>query len=239
MAARRRGGRSHPGRRCPPSAGSRSSGARGSPVGACSSPTAATLGRRSRRFRSVRVQLYCPVRSRRRGGSRRMATTKKTTKTSPSGRKATTHGGRQEARRAGHEEDRQDRCEGHPREEVRGRAKQRRAKKAAAAQQAATTEAGGSDQADGGRQAAADAARRRPSTVLRGDHDVVPAPRGHTKDGIAYTKDFDAKFLKSQRDLLTAERQVPPRAGRSPRGRGQLAHRGRRDGRRAVRRRER
>ena len=41
----------------------------------------------------------------------------------------------------------------------------------------------------------------------RGDHEAVPAPRGHTKDGIAYTKDFDAKFLKSQRDLLTAERQ--------------------------------
>jgi RNA polymerase-binding transcription factor len=37
--------------------------------------------------------------------------------------------------------------------------------------------------------------------------EAVPAPRGHTKDGIAYTKDFDAKFLKGQRDLLTAERQ--------------------------------
>ena len=24
----------------------------------------------------------------------------------------------------------------------------------------------------------------------------MPTPRGHTKDGIAYTKDFDAKFLK-------------------------------------------
>ena len=35
----------------------------------------------------------------------------------------------------------------------------------------------------------------------------MPAPRGRTKDGIAYTRDFDAKFLKSQRDLLTAERQ--------------------------------
>ena len=35
----------------------------------------------------------------------------------------------------------------------------------------------------------------------------MPAPRGHTKDGIAYTKDFDAKFLKSQRDLLTTERK--------------------------------
>ena len=33
-----------------------------------------------------------------------------------------------------------------------------------------------------------------------------PAPRGVTKDGIAYTKDFDAKFLKAQRDALLAER---------------------------------
>lgn len=34
----------------------------------------------------------------------------------------------------------------------------------------------------------------------------VPAPRGTTKDGIAYTKDFDVKFLKAQKDLLIAER---------------------------------
>ncbi len=34
----------------------------------------------------------------------------------------------------------------------------------------------------------------------------VPAPRGHTKDGIAYTKDFDVKFLKEQRDELVARR---------------------------------
>ncbi|HET9667454.1 MAG TPA: hypothetical protein VFP09_11880, partial [Desertimonas sp.] len=32
--------------------------------------------------------------------------------------------------------------------------------------------------------------------------------RGHTKDGIAYTKDFDAKFPKVQRDLLTTQRQA-------------------------------
>lgn len=37
-------------------------------------------------------------------------------------------------------------------------------------------------------------------------HADVPAPRGTTKDGIAYTKDFDVKFLKSQKDLLEAER---------------------------------
>ena len=34
----------------------------------------------------------------------------------------------------------------------------------------------------------------------------IPAPRGHTKDGIAYTKDFDVKFLKAQRDELLARR---------------------------------
>jgi RNA polymerase-binding transcription factor DksA len=37
-------------------------------------------------------------------------------------------------------------------------------------------------------------------------HLDLPAPKGVTKDGIAYTKDFDARFLKAQRDLLTAER---------------------------------
>jgi RNA polymerase-binding transcription factor DksA len=34
----------------------------------------------------------------------------------------------------------------------------------------------------------------------------IPAPRGRTKDGIAYTKDFDVKFLKVQRDELLARR---------------------------------
>ena len=34
----------------------------------------------------------------------------------------------------------------------------------------------------------------------------IPAPRGTTKDGIAYTKDFDVKFLKAQRDELEARR---------------------------------
>ena len=34
----------------------------------------------------------------------------------------------------------------------------------------------------------------------------IPAPRGKTKDGIAYTKDFDVKFLKIQQGLLIAER---------------------------------
>jgi RNA polymerase-binding transcription factor DksA len=36
--------------------------------------------------------------------------------------------------------------------------------------------------------------------------DGIPAPRGTTKDGIVYTKDFDVKFLKAQHDALLAER---------------------------------
>lgn len=39
-----------------------------------------------------------------------------------------------------------------------------------------------------------------------GLHLDVPPPRGVTKDGVAYTKDFDVKFLKAQRDQLVAER---------------------------------
>jgi RNA polymerase-binding transcription factor DksA len=37
-------------------------------------------------------------------------------------------------------------------------------------------------------------------------HPDVPAPRGVSKDGIAYTKDFDVKFLKAQKELLISER---------------------------------
>ena len=36
----------------------------------------------------------------------------------------------------------------------------------------------------------------------------IPAPRGRSKDGIAYTKDFDVKFLKAQRDELLARRDA-------------------------------
>jgi len=39
------------------------------------------------------------------------------------------------------------------------------------------------------------------------DHNDVPTPRGTTKDGIVYTKDFDVKFLKAQKDLLNTERK--------------------------------
>ena len=45
----------------------------------------------------------------------------------------------------------------------------------------------------------------RNSTPVKVD-DVVPRPRGTTKDGIAYTKDFSVKFLSDQRQLLQAER---------------------------------
>jgi RNA polymerase-binding transcription factor DksA len=38
------------------------------------------------------------------------------------------------------------------------------------------------------------------------EHLGIPAPRGTTKDGIAYTKDFDVKFLKTQYDQLLKER---------------------------------
>ena len=34
----------------------------------------------------------------------------------------------------------------------------------------------------------------------------LPEPRGVSKDGIAYTKDFDVKFLKAQRELLDEEK---------------------------------
>jgi len=45
-----------------------------------------------------------------------------------------------------------------------------------------------------------------PSTNGDDAHPGVPGPRGVSKDGIAYTKDFDVKFLKTQRDLLISER---------------------------------
>jgi RNA polymerase-binding transcription factor DksA len=40
------------------------------------------------------------------------------------------------------------------------------------------------------------------------EHLGIPAPRGTTKDGIAYTKDFDVKFLKTQHDQLLKERDT-------------------------------
>ncbi len=49
-------------------------------------------------------------------------------------------------------------------------------------------------------------AKKAAAPVNGNDHSEVPAPRGTTKDGIMYTKDFDVKFLKVQKDLLIAER---------------------------------
>ena len=113
-----------------------------------------------------------------------MATTKKTTKTSPSARKATAATGAMKAATA-------------------TAAKGANATKRPAAKKAAAPAKATVKKTVAKRTPPAEV----PATVDSGDHDLVPAPRGHTKDGIAYTKDFDAKFLKSQRDLLTAERQ--------------------------------
>jgi len=116
-----------------------------------------------------------------------MATTKKTTKTSPSVRKAAAATG---ARKAA----------------VPSATKSANAAKRPAAKQA-TAPTKAPAKAPAQKAAAKRTAAEAPAAIDGGDHDLVPPPRGHTKDGIAYTKDFDAKFLKSQRDLLSAERQ--------------------------------
>ena len=55
--------------------------------------------------------------------------------------------------------------------------------------------------------AKATAAKKAAPAPAPADHaDGIPAPRGTTKDGIVYTKDFDVKFLKAQHDALVAER---------------------------------
>jgi RNA polymerase-binding transcription factor DksA len=41
----------------------------------------------------------------------------------------------------------------------------------------------------------------------RPDRLDIPKPRGKSKDGISYTKDFDVRFLKAQRDELLQRRQ--------------------------------
>src|SRR6188508_2224558 len=57
------------------------------------------------------------------------------------------------------------------------------------------------------RAAASDqAAPTTPGASHDGSGPRIPAPRGTTKDGVAYTRDFDAKFLKSQKDALLDER---------------------------------
>jgi RNA polymerase-binding transcription factor DksA len=59
----------------------------------------------------------------------------------------------------------------------------------------ATARSGASGKATAAVKAAADAGRQQ-----------VPEARGTSKDGITYTKDFDVKFLKTQRDLLLEEK---------------------------------
>jgi RNA polymerase-binding transcription factor DksA len=61
--------------------------------------------------------------------------------------------------------------------------------------------------------AAKTVAKKSPATNSHPAHQMtelpgIPAPRGKTKDGIAYTKDFDVKFLKTQQGLLIAERDT-------------------------------
>jgi RNA polymerase-binding transcription factor DksA len=62
------------------------------------------------------------------------------------------------------------------------------------------------------KRASAPSATRGPASAPSGgpatEQSGIPAPRGTTKDGIAYTKDFDVKFLKTQHGLLIAERDA-------------------------------
>ena len=118
-----------------------------------------------------------------------MATTKKTTKTSPSVRKAAAATG---ARKAA----------------VTSATKSANAAKRPAAKQA-TAPTKAPAKAPAQKAAAKRTAAEAPAAIDGGDHDLVPPPRGHTKDGIAYTKDFDVKFLKAQHDALVAERVAP------------------------------
>jgi RNA polymerase-binding transcription factor len=86
------------------------------------------------------------------------------------------------------------------------------AKRKAAAKTAAATSSGGAKRSTAtkaptakARATKADALPTSPDEAA--GHDLnIPAPRGTTKDGIAYTKDFDAKFLKLQKDALLGER---------------------------------
>jgi RNA polymerase-binding transcription factor DksA len=69
--------------------------------------------------------------------------------------------------------------------------------------------AGSTDQTKGNTQPpAATAAKKSSGYSARSGPEVfeIPAPRGTSKEGIAYTKDFDVKFLKAQWDMLLEER---------------------------------
>jgi RNA polymerase-binding transcription factor DksA len=144
-----------------------------------------------------------------------MATTKKATKTSPTGRKTAASAATKPRPSAATKTSRNATKRG-PAKKAAAPSKKAGAKKAAAP----TKKAGAKKAAAPTKKTAAkksatptkQIATTAPSAVRieasAGESEAVPAPRGHTKDGIAYTRDFDAKFLKSQRDLLTAERQA-------------------------------
>ena len=134
-----------------------------------------------------------------------MATTKKTTKTSPSGRKAPSAAATKAAAPAP-KKSAKTAARVKPAKQATAPTKRAAAKSTAAPQRSTNTKKATTKRTAATKHTAPPAV----ASVADGgasDHDVVPAPRGHTKDGIAYTKDFDAKFLKVQRDLLAAERQ--------------------------------
>ena len=134
-----------------------------------------------------------------------MATTKKTTKTSPSGRKAPSAAATKAAAPAP-KKTAKSAARVKPAKQATATTKRAAAKTTAAPQRSTNTKKATTKRTAATKHTAPPAV----AGVADGgasDHDVVPAPRGHTKDGIAYTKDFDAKFLKVQRDLLAAERQ--------------------------------
>jgi RNA polymerase-binding transcription factor DksA len=77
----------------------------------------------------------------------------------------------------------------------------------APAKKAASAQATKKKAAPAKKSTAGKAAARAPSESVA-EQLGIPAPRGTTKDGIAYTKDFDVKFLKSQHVRLMAERDA-------------------------------
>jgi RNA polymerase-binding transcription factor DksA len=140
-----------------------------------------------------------------------MATTKKTTKTSPSRRQSGSRTVAKTPARATVTKTTRSATKTAPAKKATATVKKSAAKQAATSKQAAAPapakRAAASKRSAPAKQAAA-VSTAVTSVDGAGEHEAVPAPRGHTKDGIAYTRDFDAKFLKSQRDLLTAERHA-------------------------------
>ena len=135
-----------------------------------------------------------------------MATTKKSTKASSSVRKVTpTKTSKPAAKGAAKASAPKTSAKAAPRKSAATKASSTATKTTATAKQPTRRRtAAGETRAPAGATAAGPAAAGNGATD---DHEAVPPPRGHTKDGIAYTKDFDTKFLKAQRDLLTAERK--------------------------------